>query len=79
MFTTDGVQSKVEQIGLLCIVFEIAGAGVLQVMGIELDPLSDDLVVLCLEFEELLGVHHSTSSTPGARTVEGDDSEILNH
>jgi len=71
VFTTNDVQgcSKVERIGLLCVVFEIASAGVLQVTGIELIPLSGELAPLCLEFEELLGVHHDTSSTPGSGTI----------
>jgi hypothetical protein len=61
---------KYEGVGLLCVVFEIAGAGVLLVVTrIKFNLLTGELVLLCLELEEFLAVHHSSSAAPTAGTT----------
>jgi len=55
---------KCEGISLFCVVFEIAGAGgvLLEVTRVKFNLLAGELVLLCLEFEEFLAIHHSPST-----------------
>ena len=65
----NGVQARLEPlgVGLLCVILDLTSADVaLEVAHPEIDLLSGETILVCLELEELLAVDDRSTSTASA-------------
>ena len=79
----NGVQARLEPlgVGLLCVVLDLTSADVaLEVAHPEIDLLSGETILVCLELEELLAVDDSTSAaastSSGSTRRQGNTSAL---